>query len=497
MIKPDPDSVESSTEISPDSEGYEDSQSPPDRSSISAKSPESENISAESSTSRRAPLSSVNLTDRPMMKFKSWRHPNPSAEPLYATVEKNVFLHLQSNPIINYTNAPLKEITFGKPMPPPDDLEITPDDSKYLTYFVTEVPDILGSDRFFPSAINSIFKQSVNEPVLRHSILAVSSWMTDNRQGRLPLYTIRHLERILPGIQKAIHELNITTAHILSVSFLSWLALMTGDLCTTHRHLKGLFLMYLETRHLNILGEAYHNPDPLIMFLYRMSIKIDNTLAYRNYPLAYPVMTNQELSHRQWLAHYLSQETAIEQCLATFRLDDFTNQICHLHLHARQLRDQKESNESQIHDRAKTIAFELNAWLNLSVVRPHIPAVSVETGLPVVSHHESSMREDVQFLHFPPYRIKDAMFGQMMMIHASLGIHLSIIVTGKLGSYPRTRYEYAVEVCRIYAALRSSSQSTIEKTGQSRMINSLWLAGLVLGRDTYPAGTAHENVYLR
>ena len=392
-------------------------------------------------------------------------------------------MRLQSKPFINYTNAPMKEITFGKPIPPPDDLEIMPDDSKYLTYFVTEVPDILGSDRFFPSAITTIFKQSINQPVLRHSILAVSSWMTDNRQGRLPLYTLRHLERILPGIQKAIMDLNINTGHIVSVSFLSWLSLMTGDLYTTHRHLKGLFLMYLETRHLNIVGEPCDNPNPLIMFLYRMSIKIDNTLAYRNYPLAYPVMTNHDRSHRQWLAYYLSKEIDIEHCLATFRLDDFTNQICHLHLQARELRKQNESNESQIHDRAKTIAVEHNAWLNLPVVRPHIHAV--EGVFPVTN--QSPTPEDAQFLHYPPYEIKDAMFGQMLMIHASLGIHLSIVITGKLGPYPRTRYEYAVQVCRIYAAL-GSSRSTIEKTGQSRMINSLWLAGLVLGKDFYPAG---------
>jgi hypothetical protein len=73
-----------------------------------------------------------------------------------------------------------------------------------------------------------------------------------------------------------------------------------------------------------------------------------------------------------------------------------------------------------------------------------------------------------------------------------LGIHLNIVVTGKLGPYPRTQYEYAVQVCRIYAAL-GSSRSTIEKTGQSRMINSLWLAGLVLGRDCYPAGMSLCN----
>src|SRR5271170_6750513 len=149
-------------------------------------------------------------------------------------------MRLQKRPIQNYTGAPMKEIQFGKPVPPPDDMEILPIDSRYLTYFVTEIPVILGADRFFPTAITTILKQSVNQPILRHSILALSSWMADNQQGRPPVYTLRLLQRILPGIQKAIHDLSITTTHILSVSFLSWLSLMTGDLYTAHRHLKGM-----------------------------------------------------------------------------------------------------------------------------------------------------------------------------------------------------------------------------------------------------------------
>ena len=420
---------------------------------------------------------------QPVVIVNRWRNPNPSAEPLYASPAKNIFMRLQSQPIINYTGTPMKEIIFGKGIAPQDDLEVMPEDSKYLTHFVTEMPYLIGSDRFFPSAITTIFKQSVNEPVLRRSILAVSSWMMDNRHGRVPLYTLRRLESILPEIEKAITDFDITTGHILSVTFLSWLSIMTGDLCSTHRHLKRLFLMYLHTRRLNILGEPYDNPDPLIMFLYRVSIKIDNTLAYRNYPLAYPVLKNRELIHRQWLAHYISKEADIECCLATFRLDDFTNQICHLHRQARQLRQYNESNESQIHDRAKSIAVEHSAWLNLPVVQSHIH--TLETVFAMTN--QSPFPEDAQFLHYPPYGIKDPMVGQMLLIHASLGIHLSIVISGKLGPYPRTRYEYAVQVCRVYAAL-GSSRSRIEQTGQSRTINSLWLAGLVLGRDYYPAG---------
>jgi hypothetical protein len=77
-------------------------------------------------------------------------------------------------------------------------------------------------------------------------------------------------------------------------------------------------------------------------------------------------------------------------------------------------------------------------------------------------------------------------FAQMGLLHASLGIHLSIAKTGTLGPYPHSRYENAVQVCRIYAAM--GAKPSIGKTGQSRLINALWLAGLVLGNPFYPAG---------
>ena len=51
VIKPDPDTAESSAQVSPDYESYEESLSPAEQSSsISALSPESDDISTQSST---------------------------------------------------------------------------------------------------------------------------------------------------------------------------------------------------------------------------------------------------------------------------------------------------------------------------------------------------------------------------------------------------------------------------------------------------------------
>lgn len=380
------------------------------------------------------------------------------------------------------------EIQFSRIMTPPDDMEVQPLDSKYFMYFVTEIPEILGSDRYFPSAITTIFKQSIDQPILRHSILAVSSWIVDNRQGKPPLYTLNHLRKILPGIQKAIIELDFTEAHILSVCFLAWLSLMTGDLHTTHSHLKGLFLMFLQSRHLTVSGEPRDNPNPIMMFLYRMSIKIDNTLAYRNFPQAYPPITNHERYHRQWLPRFIQNQRDIDLCLASFKLDDFTNQICHLHHQARRLPKRGGPIEPEIQDRAKSIAMEHAAWVSLPVVKSHDPIEET-----FHSFTESQDVGDNRFLNHPAYQIYDSSFAQMMLVHASLGIHLSIVETGNLGPYPQSRYEFAVQACRLYAAL--GIIPSIKKTGQSRVINALWLAGLVFGNDFYPAGIPILHVF--
>src|SRR5947207_300527 len=328
-------------------------------------------VEAEGEPPRTFPSQTLMIVGTVMSRYKPWRNPNPSNEANYADPSRNIFLLLRKQGLKNRTQAPLMEITFPKLLPPPDDQDIRPIDSKYLTFFLTEVPSILGSDRFFPTVLNLIFERSVNQPVLRHSILAMSSWIIDNRQGKPPVYTHHHLHKVLPVIQKAITEMNINSAHILSVSFLSWLALLTGDLHATHRHLKGLFQMLIHTHHLSLIGEPDENLDPVIMFLYRMSLRIDNTLGYRNFVQAYPPITDHEVYHRQWMPEIISSEDDIDACIATFKVDDLTNQICHLHHDFRQHRKDMNSSDATLLKRAELLQVEHAAWLKLPVIRDH------------------------------------------------------------------------------------------------------------------------------
>jgi hypothetical protein len=253
--------------------------------------------------------------------------------------------------------------------------------------------------------------------------------------------------------------------------------LMAGDLRTTQRHLNGLFLMFIHTHHLSPDGEPYDNPDPVIMFLYRMSLRIDNTLAYRNFRQAYPPITDQEKYFRQWIPPIISNNKDIDLCVASLKIDDLTNQICHLHAEIRQHRKLSPSTATAFQERAEIIEADLSTWSTLPVIQHHFSQSSTFS-----SHTESGNK----FLHYPPLDIVDMVFAQMGLLHASLVIHLSIAKTGTLGPYPYCRYENAVQVCRLYAAMGAKPE--LQKTGQSRLITALWLAGLVLGNPFYPAG---------
>jgi len=399
---------------------------------------------------------------------KPWRKPNASFEPVYDNCAKNIFMKLQRREITDYSQEPIRQIQFLMDLAPPDDLEVLPIDSKYFTYFISEVPKVLRADRFFRTAATSIFNQSINEPVLRHSILAVSSWIVDDVSGRSTVYPHQHLQRVLPRIRTAIYQSTITRADIISVSFLAWLAFMSDDFHLTQRHLKGLFLMFLEHGHLDLNGDPKDNPDPLLMCLYRLAIKLDNNLAYMNFPLAFPPLGDHTALHRQWLPHFIGNQEDMEDCLASFKLDDFTNQIAHLHRRP----------EPEIVRRGSVIATELAEWLTLPAVVRHESTASLDP---------SSDSQNL-FLNHPPYPVDDRQWAEDLLIHAALQIHLSIEMTGELGPCPLGRCEAAVQVCRIHGAI-GTKICDVGTTGHGKTLSSLFLAGLVFDPQSYATGS--------
>jgi hypothetical protein len=342
---------------------------------------------------------------------------------------------------------------------------------------VSEVPRILGCICCTPQMV-SIFMQSVNQPILRHSILALSSAMM-HTGGRLSsLYTHRNVHRIIPQIKQAIAQVTIGNSHIVSVTFLAWLAITTGDLVTAHRHVRGLFSMLQLTHHLSATGEPMRrNPDPLVMFLFRMVVKADNTLGCRNQVYAIPVLKeHEEEYHRQWLQAATSSEVHLQYCLATIKLDDIANNIGHLHQEAIQLRKSGAHDESIIR-RLESIMREHQQWLSRPCIQRHIRGNDDD----MWNQSPKSPIQSNRFLSQRPYAISDPLVAHMYLVHASLIIHANIVRSENV--FDDKSFEAAVLICRIYVALDVALGGKAGETG-SNLLTALWLAGLVFGDKT-------------
>ena len=170
-------------------------------------------------------------------RHKPWPHPNITAEPLYAEEKRNIFLRLQKRPLRNESFNPRDEFMISKALPPPDDMDVQVSDSGYLSFFLSEVPQFMGCICCLPQMVN-IFVQSVNQPILRHSILALSSAIQQAQGSLASVYIHRNIQQVIPHIQQAIADIKINNSHMVSVTFLGWLALTTCDLATAHRHLR-------------------------------------------------------------------------------------------------------------------------------------------------------------------------------------------------------------------------------------------------------------------
>src|SRR5271156_2052243 len=152
-------------------------------------------------------IAAANDAEKPSKKMtkkpRTWSNPNLAADPIYGDEDRNIFLKLQKYEIRNNHYNPLEEFRIHKPLPPPDDMDIQVIDSNYMSYFLREVPLYMGCICLFPEMLN-IFMQSVNTPILRHSILALSSTIQQPQSGLATLYVQRNIQHIIPQIKQAI-----------------------------------------------------------------------------------------------------------------------------------------------------------------------------------------------------------------------------------------------------------------------------------------------------
>ena len=415
----------------------------------------------------------IGHTNRP----KPWSNPNISADPIYAEESKNVFLKLQKRPLRNRHFDPRDDFIIRKPLPPPDDMDVQVIDSNYLSFFLRQVPHFMGCICCLPEMID-IFMESVNQPILRHSILALSSAIQQTQGGVATLYIRRNVKHIIPRIQRAISEVRIDNSHMVSVTFLGWLALTTGDLRAAHLHVQGLLSMLKLTHHINASAEPTRTtPHPLAMFLFCMGVKADNALGYRNQPLAMPPLQYNEQYNRQWLKFATTSEMHLQYCLATIQLDILANNILHVQREATQLRSEGfAAAETAIRHRLSPIQIDHQSWLS----RPYISHHIIGNNHPRALSELPGSTPQRRFLSYPEYIVFDPLVAYMHMTHSYVAIHIIMVLHGHISPFDQEAFSAATLICRIFAALNGALGDNAGKL-LGGCLTALWFAGLVFG----------------
>lgn len=380
---------------------------------------------------------------------------------------------LQQRPLRNEHFDPGDEIVIARPLPPPDDLDVQPADSNQLSFFLRGVPQYLGCICCLPQMVN-IFMQSINQPIVRHSILALSSVIQQSQGNSANAYIRRNVQQIVPQIQSAIRQVKISDSHMVSVTFLAWLALTSCDFAAAHRHIRGIVSMLKVTNHVQATANpSRKDPNPLAMFLFCLAVKADNYLACRNQPLAIPPIQYNEEYHRQWLQKTTTNEMHLQYSLATIQLDCLANNIAHLHHQATQMRDCGFFNiEQELARLVGPLKSTHKSWVSRPYIQHHITANQYE-GDPVDLTSSPN-----RFLWHPAYIIFDPLVAYMHLNHTYLTIHMNLVLAGRIDPQDYETYEAAILICRIYAALNTAIGENAGRT-LNGSLGSLWFAGMV------------------
>jgi hypothetical protein len=394
---------------------------------------------------------------------------------VYNHRSSNIFLRLQDEPLLSPPNEDEEpyELPLIQHIGTPDDTPLYNIDAPYLQFFVRQFPRILAVDHLFPNVLGRLLGMTIGNPVLWHSILAISSSLADKIVGRTTSRTYFHLQQALPLIQSAIQSMDIHDSHIYAVFLLAYLNLCSGEVATAARHLDGLYLM-LEHR-----GEP-ESQDPLINAVRRIAIRMDNVRGTTGRELAFPTHKLQTSKpNHEWLTQLIEPDkvNALDWALAEIELEDLANQMIHLHLRARTIRASPtynpETDDHELIFRAEFLLNELQQWQ----IRPIFLAAEADENLSRLA----CLGHDITptFLDYPPLLFNNPVYATLMIMMYRLQILGSLVVRPEIGPEPPERFEAAVNLCRVYASYKA-----LRPHPSPNMIMPLAFVGFVFGETT-------------
>ena len=219
---------------------------------------------------------------------------------------------------------------------------LTEDESRFVGFFLRELPSMLPFTQLFPLVCNDIWAMSLTSIPLTQSILAVSSYLADRRAETPPIRSLTYLENALTRIQEAISVGIVDEGLIAAVFLLAFLSTHSADYKSSRRHLQGMaqLLQFYHQRRACCIPPSpspYHtNGYAIVMLLWRMAIRmeyhVDLYKSGRGAPIFPVVNTSQESTHVEWISEIIDKTipNGLNWALASFGLDDLMNRASHL-----------------------------------------------------------------------------------------------------------------------------------------------------------------------
>ena len=161
----------------------------------------------------------------------------------------------------------------------------------------------------------------------------------------------------------------------------------------------------------------------------------------------------------------------IEWVLASFALDNLFHRTCHICLKAFELRRGNKTNaESQIADWTTELFEEHSNWRKR-------PVIIIEDSF----ERQSQRHYGGQFLDYPALSIHNTFYAHLLNAWSALFIFIDLIAFPyvELSGKGFRRFDYAVDICRTYAALGQGLHTSIMLPVGT--IVTTYLAGLGFG----------------
>jgi hypothetical protein len=266
-----------------------------------------------------------------------------------------------------------------------------------------------------------------------------------------------HYITALQQIQSAIQEMHIDEGLVIAVFLMAWIDVVHSKYTTTRKHLEGLRLI------LQQMESAYGSPSnildptvmpPLVMQIWRIAIKFDwNAAMYTVKAPIFPTVPAAEDLHRHWIVRTAASGDAAEWALAAFGVDNLIHKACHFAASIRALRREKRDPniERRVASLVELLNNEVRVWRNR-------PIIQMADKLEKIPYDSSTFPEDSTwtetFLHYPPLRIRNPFYANLINQWRALSIYVSFILDPTIGrgSCP-IRFGYAVDICRTIAAV--------------------------------------------